>query len=263
MIRTLVVVTACLFGCNQDGASDPARDLGGVPRDGAALDALQVPGDSAVDARSTDVSASDGRAPTPDTTPDPDAARDGAADQSAPDLGRDGDLPDAPPLDAHPDLSVDVSLPVLDAERDGVVDGEPDGVDGELDGPRGDVEPDGPVVDAEPDGPPGDVVLSDANPSPGPCPPAFHLVGEFAEWCGKVNVNRSSGGVWDADPDCVSGCRQAPLPYCRRFWPETTQTFEIELSPEDKPFKTRNCREEFPNRGGKQVACCAPDELDD
>jgi hypothetical protein len=92
------------------------------------------------------------------------------------------------------------------------------------------------------------------------CPAATHFVGEFAEWCGKVDVHRPQGGVWVIDGDCNTGCGQAPLAYCRKFWPEAGHAIEVEVSPENKPFTTARCIEEHLRPGHTQFVCCAPNE---
>ena len=149
-------------------------------------------------------------------------------------------------VDATPDVNVpapdaapDMDVPVPDAAPDANVSA-PDGAVAQAD-----MSADASAPDAAP-------------PAPSVCPEDTRLVGEYAEWCGKVDVHRSVGGEWLVDGDCNSGCGQQQLPYCRKFWPEASAVVEIPVSPEDKPFTTARCLELVPRRGSIQFACCAP-----
>jgi len=97
-------------------------------------------------------------------------------------------------------------------------------------------------------------------PEPSACSEGNVLVGQFATWCGKVNVHTDPvTGEWMVDDNCVSGCNVGGVDYCQKFYPETSEIVEIEVSPEDKPFTSAGCSVEFPDSGGAQFACCAPE----
>jgi hypothetical protein len=94
--------------------------------------------------------------------------------------------------------------------------------------------------------------------APNPCPEGTRPAGEYARWCGKVNLHRDWDGDWVADPDCNSGCNVGGLNYCQRFWPDSTEVVGIEVTPYEKPFETGGCRAVTPGPGTSQAVCCVP-----
>ena len=181
-----------------------------------------------------------------------DASRRDEPDASSPVERLDAGLPDAA-VDAMlglPDAMIDMTTGPIDAAVDAAV------IDAGAD------VPDASMIDlGAPDAEADDMAFApldagvDAMNLP-VCPAGTRRVGEYAEWCGKVNVHRAVGGPWAVDADCRSGCGQARLPYCQKFWPETNQVVEIMVSEENKPFATAACREEHLRRGSVQFACC-------
>ena len=243
---TLIAVSLLSVGCDSDGEpADLMVDARVIPRDAArmdmqpsAMDAEMHDGALAADMASvSDVGETmeDSVAPLADTSvlEDASASIDAA---SLRDAGAQRDA--APDVDAAPlvDASVIADADdIADAARMGDA-----GVDAEV------------AADAEvPDV--GAAVMAI-------CPSTAYPVGEFAEWCGKVNVHRPLDGDWAVDADCNSGCGQNPLNYCRELWPETNLAIEIGVSPEDKPFATAGCRVEHRRPGQTQYVCCAPNE---
>jgi len=96
---------------------------------------------------------------------------------------------------------------------------------------------------------------------PDVCKEGLELVGEFAIWCGKVNVHTNPlTGVWEVDGDCKSGCNDKGLNYCKKFYPSASQVVKIDVSPDKKPFATAGCADQAPHPGKDQYACCAPAE---
>ena len=97
---------------------------------------------------------------------------------------------------------------------------------------------------------------------PATCPDGMQLLGEFATWCGKVNVHMSPAtGMWSKDDDCKSGCNDDDVNYCQKYWPGAEEVVEISVSPVDKPFFNAGCKDEFPHPGKKQFACCGSEML--
>lgn len=88
------------------------------------------------------------------------------------------------------------------------------------------------------------------------CPSGGRELGQVAYWCSKVNVHTTSSG-WQTDVDCVSGCNEAPLAYCRKFWPESFSYEPIPLSSKLKPFNWRDCANVEYQPGETQYLCCA------
>jgi hypothetical protein len=92
------------------------------------------------------------------------------------------------------------------------------------------------------------------------CPVDMVLVGQFATWCGKVNVHTDlQTGSWVTDDDCKSGCIDGGVEYCNTCYPKASvkKVVEIDVSKEKKPFMTAGCNIEYPHPGQKQFACCA------
>jgi hypothetical protein len=93
----------------------------------------------------------------------------------------------------------------------------------------------------------------------GVCPDGMENLGEFAIWCGKVNVhNDPDTGMWMKDDDCKSGCNDKDVAYCQKYWPGAMQSVEINVTPVPKPFHNAGCQVEYLNPGKKQFACCGP-----
>jgi hypothetical protein len=102
----------------------------------------------------------------------------------------------------------------------------------------------------------------DPDPDPGTsvCSEGNVLVGEFATWCGKVNVHTDPAtGQWMTDDNCTSGCNVNGIGYCLEYYPETVEIVETDVSPEDKPFMNAGCMVEYLKPGSKQYACCGPE----
>jgi hypothetical protein len=113
---------------------------------------------------------------------------------------------------------------------------------------------------AEPDVAESDVGQPQDAGEPGAsCPESMELVGQFAIWCGKVNVHIDpESGLWVTDDDCKSGCLEKDLAYCQELYPTSLAIIELPVSPEQKPFMTAGCQSEAPNTGKSQFGCCAP-----
>ncbi len=230
-----LLLQGCLVPAS--GGADP--DATRLPRDRPA----EAPRDSLiVDAHPTD------------------AASDAPNEDAAADLRLQDAAPDASARDAEPDWSV-VDLSIADASADQSL---PDALADAASDAAPDAAPDA-LADAAPDAasdaladaaPEADQGLADAS-STDLCPAGHQLVGEFARWCGKVNVHRGVGQAWVVDADCASGCGVGGLDYCRRFWPAAAVIVAADLSPEAKPFATAQCREVFMHRGIDQFGCCA------
>jgi hypothetical protein len=93
------------------------------------------------------------------------------------------------------------------------------------------------------------------------CPEDTVLVGQFATWCGKVNVYTDpKTGSWMIDKNCNSGCNSAGVKYCNKYYPSAKKVVQIDVSEEKKPFMTAGCKIEYPHKGQNQFACCAPAE---
>ena len=85
------------------------------------------------------------------------------------------------------------------------------------------------------------------------CAEGSVLVGEFATWCGKVNVFVDPAtGDWMSDPNCDSGCQENDLSYCQKLYPSATEIISLDLTDLLKPFKTAGCVDDFPNKGQLQ-----------
>ncbi|MFP2903485.1 hypothetical protein ACLESD_00090 [Pyxidicoccus sp. 3LFB2] len=56
------------------------------------------------------------------------------------------------------------------------------------------------------------------------------VLGRFAHWCGKVNTHQSTGGNWQTDSDCSSGCDVGGLTYCQKFWPAASTIRQVPVS---------------------------------
>jgi hypothetical protein len=92
---------------------------------------------------------------------------------------------------------------------------------------------------------------------PAVCPDGLELLGEFATWCGKVNVHTDAlTGVWMPDEKCTAGCNVGGVAYCQELYAGAAEIVEVPPSPEMKPFMTAGCQEEYPNQGKNQYACC-------
>ena len=101
-------------------------------------------------------------------------------------------------------------------------------------------------------------LLSAATAPAASCPAGTDLVGQYATWCGKVNVH-TQGSSWVPDSDCSSGCNINTVNYCKRFWPgATVQQVLPAPSSDTKPFQTAGCNRSYPAVGQAQYACCAP-----
>jgi len=89
------------------------------------------------------------------------------------------------------------------------------------------------------------------------CGPGQELLGQFATWCGKVNVHTDPWtGEWLPDDGCKAGCNIKDLSYCQKYYPGAEEVVEIAVSPEEKPFFTAGCMIEYPKPGQHQFACC-------
>ena len=102
-----------------------------------------------------------------------------------------------------------------------------------------------------------DLVAADTGAS-NPCGTGYKMVGQFATWCGKVNVHTVSGGSWKVDSDCKSGCGLNTVTYCQKFWSTATKVVSVPVDSTLKPFTTAGCATVYMSRGGNQYACCAP-----
>ena len=103
--------------------------------------------------------------------------------------------------------------------------------------------------------------LSAAVPPAAACPAGTNLLGQYATWCGKVNVH-TQGTAWVSDSDCSSGCNIHTVNYCQKFWPGATVQQVLPAPTSDlKPFKTGGCANTYPSIGHAQYACCAPPVL--
>ena len=97
---------------------------------------------------------------------------------------------------------------------------------------------------------------------PSICPDGLENLGEFATWFGKVNVYTDpSSGTWMSDADCKSGCNVNDVGYCTKYYPGATEVVEIDVSDVIKPFFNAGCKQEYPNPGKKQYACCGYAQL--
>ena len=86
------------------------------------------------------------------------------------------------------------------------------------------------------------------------------VVGEYSEWCGKVDVHNGGGisTTWAADSDCQSGCNQPGVTYCQKFFPTATSFVEIPVDRVLKPFGTQACNVAYTAQGVTEYACCGP-----
>jgi hypothetical protein len=159
--------------------------------------------------------------------------------------------PDRGAADAAADLAVPDSAPPDSAVPDSAL---PDSA-----------APDATIIDLTPTA---DLAASDSSPTvdlaasdtgaTNPCGAGFKLVGQFATWCGKVNVHTVSGGSWKVDSDCKSGCNLKTVTYCKKFWSTATKVVSVPVDTTLKPFATAGCKTTYMHRGGNQYACCAP-----
>jgi hypothetical protein len=91
------------------------------------------------------------------------------------------------------------------------------------------------------------------------CGQGMDVVGQYATWCGKVNVHQTDDGTWVSDSDCTSGCNINTVSYCQKFWPTSTTQVALEKpSSDNKVFEDWGCSSGFASPGQAQYACCAP-----
>jgi len=56
------------------------------------------------------------------------------------------------------------------------------------------------------------------------------VLGKVSRYCGKVNIHQASGGTWQWDSDCNSGCNIGGLAYCQKFFPAATSIRSVSVS---------------------------------
>jgi hypothetical protein len=90
------------------------------------------------------------------------------------------------------------------------------------------------------------------------CPSGTGLVGQYATWCGKVNLHTQGSG-WASDSDCTSGCNINTVSYCQKFWPGATTQQLFSVTPSDtKIWQDAGCSGGYPRVAQQQYACCVP-----
>jgi hypothetical protein len=92
------------------------------------------------------------------------------------------------------------------------------------------------------------------------CGAGFRAVGEYATWCGKVNVHTTPDASWRSDSDCTSGCNLNTVAYCKKLWHESSHQVNRESpTAESKTFQDAGCSSAYVHTGFNQYICCAPE----
>ena len=100
--------------------------------------------------------------------------------------------------------------------------------------------------------------LPTTSPS-GVCSQGRTIVGEFAIYCGKVNVHTDPNDPsdWIIDPDCSSGCLSKDVNYCKALYPSADEIIDVPVTNILKPFREGGCGTVAMSIGQDQFACCA------